>query len=144
MATPSEILQTFFSAVESRDLGAIKRCFAADARYSNVPCDPAVGQEAIGELFRPIVSRSERIEWQVTSSAFTEDRAHIERLDCFWIDGLRYAVACHCVAQVDTARGVITEFRDYVDLGRWRETLGGVLTKPATDSPAPHKPQGRQ
>ena len=128
MATVQAVLQGFFSAVESRDIGAIKRCFAEQARYCNVPYDPAVGQEAIGELFRPIVERSQRIKWQIVSSAYTEDRAHVERLDCFWIDGVCYAVSCHGVAQVDTARGLITEFRDYVDLGRWRATLGDVLT----------------
>ena len=129
MATCQHVLQTFFSAVESRDLDAIKHCFSEDARYCNVPYDPAVGREAIGELFRPIVTRSERIEWQIVSSAYTEHRAHIERLDCFWIDGQRYAVPCHGVALIDTARGVITEFRDYVDLGRWRATLGDALTR---------------
>ena len=129
MAACKDILRTFFSAVESRDLDAIKRCFSEDARYSNVPHDPAVGRAAIGELFRPIVTRSERIEWQIVSSAYTEQRAHVERLDCFWIDGRRYAVACHGVALVDTAHGVITEFRDYVDLGPWREALGDVLAR---------------
>jgi limonene-1,2-epoxide hydrolase len=129
MATCKGVLQTFFSAVESRDLEAIKRCFSEHARYSNVPYDPSVGRQAIGELFRPIVTRSERIEWQIVSSAYTLRRAHVKRLNCFWIDGRRYAVPCHGVALVDTARGVITEFRDYVDLGRWRATLGDVLTR---------------
>ena len=126
--TPEEVVSSLFRAVESHDLEAIGGCFSADATYRNVPYDPAVGREAIVEMFRLIVTKSERIEWQVISSAFSETRAHVERLDCFWINGVRYAVPCHCVAEVNTQTAEITDFRDYVDIGRWRDTLGDALS----------------
>jgi hypothetical protein len=33
------------------------------------------------------------------------------------------------VAEVDEEAGLITAFRDYVDLSRWRDTLGDALTR---------------
>ena len=104
-------------------------CFHPDATYQNVPYPPAEGHAAIAAMFERILLRSERVEWQVRTAAYAPGRAHVERLDCFWIDGTMYAVPCHCVAEIDESAGVITAFRDYVDLGRWRETLGDALTR---------------
>jgi limonene-1,2-epoxide hydrolase len=126
--TPEQIVLSLFTAVESGDLGAIGTHFAENATYSNVPYEPAVGRNAIIEMFRPIVTRSERIEWQIRTIATAEHRVHCERLDCFWIKGQKYAVPCHCVVEVDLAAQQISAFRDYVDIGKWRETLGNALT----------------
>jgi limonene-1,2-epoxide hydrolase len=126
--TPEQIVLSLFTAVESGDLGAIGTHFAENATYSNIPYEPAVGRNAIIEMFRPIVTRSERIEWQIRTIATAEHRVHCERLDCFWIKGQEYAVPCHCVVEVDLATQQITAFRDYVDIGKWRETLGNALT----------------
>ena len=126
--TPEQIVLSLFTAVESGDLGAIGAHFSENATYCNVPYEPAEGRSAIVEMFRPIVTRSERIEWQTRSIATAEHRVHCERLDCFWIKGQKYAVPCHCVVEVDMVAQKITAFRDYVDIGKWRETLGNVLT----------------
>ena len=126
--TPEQIVLSLFTAVESGDLDAIGTHFAENATYSNVPYEPAVGRNAIIEMFSPIVTRSERIEWQIRTIATAEHRVHCERLDCFWIKGQKYAVHCHCVVEVDLAAQQITAFRDYVDIGKWRETLGNALT----------------
>ena len=93
--TPEQIVLSLFTAVESGDLDAIGTHFAENATYSNVPYEPAVGRKAIIEMFRPIVTRSERIEWQIRTIATAEHRVHCERLDCFWIKGQKYAVPCH-------------------------------------------------
>jgi hypothetical protein len=50
-----------------------------------VPYPAAVGHDAIGAMFARILGRSERVEWQVRSAAYVSGRAHVERLDCFWI-----------------------------------------------------------
>jgi limonene-1,2-epoxide hydrolase len=78
-------------------------------------------------MFERILERSERVEWEIRTAAYLDDRAHVERVDRFWIDGACYAVPCHCVAEVDAPSGLITEFRDYLDLGMWRQSLGSVL-----------------
>ena len=126
--TPEQIVLSLFTAVESGDLGVIGTHFAENATYSNIPYEPAVGRNAIIEMFRPIVTRSEHIEWQIRTIATAEHRVHCERLDCFWIKGQKYAVPCHCVVEVDLVAQKITAFRDYVDIGKWRETLGNALT----------------
>jgi len=52
--TPEQIVLSLFTAVESGDLDAIGTHFAENATYSNIPYEPAVGRNAIIEMFRPI------------------------------------------------------------------------------------------
>jgi limonene-1,2-epoxide hydrolase len=65
----------------------------------------------------------------VVSSAYDGDRAWLERVDRFWIDGREYAIECNGVYAVDPASGLLDEVRDYVDLATWRQRLGDVLTR---------------
>lgn len=116
----------FLAAVQARDPAAVASCFTPDAVYRNVPHEPAAGRPAIEQLFRPILLRSERVVWDIVSAAYTEDTAWLERVDRFWIDGVEYRIECNGVARVDPDSGLIAEFRDYVDLGVWRQRLGGV------------------
>ena len=116
----------FLAAVESRVPAEVAACFTSDATYRNVPHEPAAGRSGIEELFRPILSRSERVVWDIVSAAYSGDSAWLERVDRFWIDGAEYRIECNGVARVDLASGLIAEFRDYVDLGVWRKRLEGV------------------
>ncbi|NDB06672.1 MAG: nuclear transport factor 2 family protein [Acidimicrobiia bacterium] len=115
------------SAVEGRDAAAVASMFCEDGTFQNVPYAEVRGRTAIESLFAPILGSSERVEWELVSVAVSESRLHYERMDRFWIRGEIYAVECHAVIEVDTERGLIRTWRDYVDLGRWRATLGGVL-----------------
>ena len=123
------VVRRFLDAVESRDLEAIGACFAPDATYRNVPHDPVVGPQGVRSMFAAIVARSARIEWEIVSEAYAGRRAHLERIDRFWIDGRVYVAPCHGVVVVDTGTdpALIMEFRDYLDLGAWRAMLSGVL-----------------
>jgi limonene-1,2-epoxide hydrolase len=116
----------FLAAVESRDPAAVAGCFTPDATYRNVPHEPASGRAAIEQLFRPILTRSERVVWDIVSAAYDGDMAWLERVDRFWIDGAEYRIECNGVARADPATGLLAEFRDYVDLGVWRQRLTGV------------------
>ncbi|HLI16249.1 MAG TPA: nuclear transport factor 2 family protein [Acidimicrobiales bacterium] len=117
------IVRRFLDAVEARDLDALAACFSEDARYQNVPHEPAVGPDAIRRLFAPILARSEAVRWELVNAAYRPGQAFLERVDRFVIDGTEYAVACNGVYELDEARGLIIEVRDYVDLGPWRERL---------------------
>lgn len=123
------VVARFLAAVEDRDAAAAGACFAADATYANVPHPPVVGPEGVRGLLAPILDRSESVHWEIVSAAYTDDRAWLERVDRFVIDGREYAVACTGVADVDPAAGLIVAFRDYVDLGEWRARLGDVLSR---------------
>jgi limonene-1,2-epoxide hydrolase len=119
----------FLAAVESGDADAVADRFTERARYANVPHPPAVGRDAIRAMFAPILGRAERVRWDVVSSAYDGDRAWLERVDRFWIDGREYAIECNGVYAVDPASGLLDEVRDYVDLATWRQRLGNVLTR---------------
>ena len=122
------IVHAFIDAVEARDLDRVAACFSATATYQNVPYPPTHGPAGVRALLTPIITRSERVQWEVISEAYAPNRGHVERVDRFWIEGVEYAVPCHAVVEVDETSGLISEFRDYVDLGRWRATLGDVLS----------------
>ncbi len=123
MNTPAEIVARFLATVEARDVDAVLSCFSPDAVWQNVPHRPAVGREAIRSMLATILERSSRVAWDVVTEAYTEERAWLERVDRFWIDGTEYAVRCNGVLELDCDAGVITELRDYVDLGEWRSRL---------------------
>lgn len=124
-----EAVGQFLTAVHARDPGAAAACFAPGARYANVPHPPVVGPAGVRGLLAPILTRSSRVQWDVVSESYRSDCAWVERVDRFWIDGREYAIECNAVIEVDPGTGLIVEFRDYVDLGVWRERLSGVLDR---------------
>lgn len=117
----------FLAAVQDRDADRAAACFTDDARFANVPHPAAVGRDGIRNLLSPILTRSERVRWDIVTASYAEDRAWLERVDRFWIDGTEYAVECNGVAEVDPDLELIREWRDYVDLGVWRARIAGVL-----------------
>jgi limonene-1,2-epoxide hydrolase len=122
-----EAVTRFFAAVAAREPAAVAECFTPDAVFRNVPHEPAVGREAILAAFRPILTRSSRVQWDVHHVAASGALVFAERTDRFWIDGEEYAVQCNGV--FDVRDGLIAEMRDYVDLGVWRRRLGDVLLR---------------
>jgi limonene-1,2-epoxide hydrolase len=120
-------VRRFLAAIEARDVALAAACFAPGAPYQNVPHPPVHGPAGVASLLGPIVERSQRVQWDIVSEAYVPGRAHIERVDRFWIDGKEYAVGCHAVIEVDEAAGLITAFRDYVDLAPWRAQLVGIV-----------------
>ncbi|MEI7993072.1 MAG: nuclear transport factor 2 family protein [Actinomycetota bacterium] len=126
MATSERIWGRLLGAVERREVPALVACFTEEGSWQNVPHEPWRGRLAIAERLGPILSRSERVQWDVVSASFTEHRAWIERVDRFWIDGAEYAVRCNGVLEADPESGLISEFRDYVDLGEWRARLAAA------------------
>ncbi|HEX3956546.1 MAG TPA: nuclear transport factor 2 family protein [Trebonia sp.] len=125
----AEAVGRFLAAVHARDPVAAGACFAPGARYANVPHPPVIGPAGVRGLLAPILARSSRVVWELVSASYQADRAWVERVDRFWIDGREYAIECNAVVRVDPGTGLIEEFRDYVDLGLWRERLGGVLDR---------------
>ncbi len=117
----------FLGAVEAGDAAAAAACFAPDATYANMPHPPVRGPEGVEGLLAPILNRSEYVAWEIVTATYTEERAWLERVDRFRIDGREYAIECNGVVEVDPASGLIVAFRDYVDLHVWRERLGDVL-----------------
>lgn len=126
MNRPAEILEGFLAGIVSREVSAILGFFAPDATWQNVPSPRVVGHEGIAAMFAPILERSSEVRWDIVSASYADDRAWLERIDRFWIDGVEYAVRCNGVFELDPEAGVITEVRDYVDLGEWRARLAAA------------------
>lgn len=122
-------LDRFLDAVHARDAAAAGSCFAPAGTYANMPHPPVLGPAGVERLLAPILTRASRVRWDLVSAAYTRERAWLERVDRFWIDGQEYAIECNGVAEVDAASGLITAFRDYVDLGVWRARLGDALAQ---------------
>ncbi|GEL26316.1 hypothetical protein PSU4_52700 [Pseudonocardia sulfidoxydans NBRC 16205] len=122
-----EIVERFLAAVGAGDPDAAAACFAPDATYANMPHPPAVGPSQIKALLAPILNRAEYVEWEIVTASYAPTRAWLERVDRFRIDGREYAIECNGVVEIDPVSGLITAFRDYVDLGVWRARLGDVL-----------------
>lgn len=126
MADITAVLGALLQAVGARDLDAVVRCFSPHATWQNVPHPAVEGHEGIRSMLGPILARSSDVRWDVVTESHRDDRAWLERVDRFWIDGHEYAVRCNGVVEFDPGAGLITEWRDYVDLGEWRSRLGPV------------------
>ncbi|MDD7937462.1 limonene-1,2-epoxide hydrolase family protein [Actinomycetospora lutea] len=127
--TAPPVVTRFLAAVEARDPDAAGACFTEDGTWANVPHPPVVGPAGVRGMLAPILARSQWVRWDIVTAAHTPERSWLERVDRFGIDGTEYAVACHGVVEVDPDRDLITDFRDYVDLGEWRARLGTVLQR---------------
>ena len=117
------ILARFLTAVEERDVGALVWHFEEEATWRNMPGPPAVGRAMIGEMFDRFLPWCERVVWDIVSASYTDDTAWVERVDRFWVDGREFRIECNGVFVVDLRSELITEVRDYVDLGVWRTRL---------------------
>ncbi len=128
VARVQEVVRGFLAAVEARDAAAAAGWCSPDATYRNVPHEPEVGREAIRALLARILDHSQHVRWEIVTEAWTDRRAHLERVDRFTIDGREYAIECHGVWEVDVDAGLVTAVRDYVDIGVWRGRIGDVLS----------------
>lgn len=125
-----QLVRSLLNAVEARDIEAVISHFSVDGSWQNVPHPAAVGHDAIRELLGGILSISSQVKWDVVTEAYTPTRAWLERVDRFWLEGQEHAVRCNGVLEIDVDANLITELRDYVDLGEWRARLAaaGLLT----------------
>jgi limonene-1,2-epoxide hydrolase len=126
VTSTEELVCVFLDAVEAQDLDAVLGCFSTEATWQNVPHPPARGPEGIRAVLEPILTRSSRVRWDIVTAAYHDDRAWLERVDRFWIDGREYSARCNGVIEREPGTGLILAFRDYVDLGEWRARLGDI------------------
>ncbi len=128
-------IEALLTAIESRDLRAVRRALHPAVSWQNVPHPAAEGRDAVIALLASILCFSERVQWDVLQIAVEGTSASVERLDRFWLQGDEYAVACHGVFSVDTVTRTVMAVRDYVDLGEWRQRVNPVLAAMASRPP---------
>lgn len=132
--TPRAAVDRLLVAIESRDLRQIAASLTIDARWQNVPHQPAIGRDAVIDLLATIITWSDRVEWEVVSSAVVGDSVLAERIDRFWMGGDEHAVRCNGVFEVDPGTQLVSAVRDYVDIGEWRARIGPVYERMAARS----------
>ncbi|MDH4278644.1 MAG: nuclear transport factor 2 family protein [Acidimicrobiia bacterium] len=121
------ITDRLLAALASRDLRRIEATLSPDCSWRNVPHPAVDGRDAVMALLAPIVTWSDRVQWDVLSAAYDESTAWLERADRFRIDGAEHTVLCNGVFEVDAGAGTVRSVRDYVDLGEWRARVGPTL-----------------
>jgi limonene-1,2-epoxide hydrolase len=122
------------TAIESRDLRAIRRTLSENVTWQNVPHPAARGRDAVISHLANIITWSDEVRWEIVSASYGERHAWVERIDRFLLDHTWYAVQCNGVIEVDNT-GLVTGVRDYVDLGEWRSRVQPVLDALANRSP---------
>ena len=123
MVKPVEIVESFLNTLPSMEMDKIMSFFDDRSSWQNVPHPQATGSEEIAEMFRPIITKSSSVRWDLTNAVYESEKAWLERIDRFWIDDVEYSVQCNGVFELDIVNGIILSVRDYVDLGEWRGRL---------------------
>ena len=119
-----QVLAGFLEAVATNDPDAIAAYFTEDAVYTNVQTPPIVGRAAIREMFAKIGARSTAVRWDVVSASYSDDCGWLERVDHFWMGDRQVSIECNGVFQVRD--GLISEVRDYLDFGTYKERMAAA------------------
>lgn len=133
-ATIQAAVTALLDAIESRDLRSLHRVLAPDATWQNVPHTPICGREAVVALLAGILTWADEVRWEIVSAGYDGQRAWLERVDRFRLDGDWHEVSCNGVIEVNDA-GLVRDVRDYVDLGEWRGRIEPVLERLAGRTP---------
>ena len=135
-ATTQNVIAVLLSAIESRDLRAIRNALHPSATWQNIPHAPVHGRESVMALLAGIVCWSDKVQWDVVSVVIENNVGWLERLDRFWLAGEEHSVACNGIFTIDPETQTVLSVRDYVDLGEWRSRVGPVLADLSGRSPA--------
>lgn len=121
----------FLAAVNARDVAALGECLTPDMTYHLiVPHPPVTGRDAVLETMGRVLDEADRVQWDVVSSATVGDRAFVERVDRFWYGGREAAI--ECLGVFELRDGLVTEIRDYADMGTWKARKAAA-TSPAAE-----------
>jgi limonene-1,2-epoxide hydrolase len=134
-ANTQNVITGLLSAIESRDLRAIRNALHPSATWQNIPHAPVHGRESVMALLASIICWSDKVRWDVVSVATQGSVGWLERLDRFWLAGEEHSVACNGIFTIDPETQTVLSVRDYVDLGEWRSRVGPVLADFSGRSP---------
>ena len=127
MSSPEQIVNTFISAIEARDVDAAVALLADDVSYENMPMDPIVGRDAVAATLRMFLGPASEVEWPVRRQLVDGTCVVNERLDRFKIGDGWLELPVAGLFEVDN--GLITLWRDYFDMGDYQRQMG-ELTEP--------------
>ncbi len=122
MPTPEEVVTAFMNEFDAEhpDAEALIAYFTEDAVYHNMPMEPAVGIEAVGEALKGVSQMTSR-GWEVVHQAANGDVVLNERVDRFLMGDKEVAVLVCGVFEL--REGKIARWRDYFDLASFQAQM---------------------
>ena len=122
MPTPEEVVTAFMNEFDAEhpDAEALIAYFTEDAVYHNMPMEPAVGIEAVGEALKGVSQMTSR-GWEILHQAANGDVVLNERVDRFLMGDKEVAVLVCGVFEVRD--GKIARWRDYFDMASFQAQM---------------------
>lgn len=122
MPTPEEVVTAFMNEFDAEhpDAEALIAYFTEDAVYHNMPMEPAVGIEAVGEALKGVSQMTSR-GWEVLHQAANGDVVLNERVDRFLMGDKEVAVLVCGVFELRD--GKIARWRDYFDMASFQAQM---------------------
>jgi limonene-1,2-epoxide hydrolase len=124
MADAKQVVRDFCAAWERLDKQAILDAFTDDAVYHNIPMQPAVGKEAIGQLITFVLAQgANAIRFEIKHIVAEGNVVLTERVDtCVTGDK---QIKLDVMGAFELRDGKIAAWRDYFDLAQWTKQAGG-------------------
>ena len=112
-----DVVTSFISAIERKDLEHALTHLTDDCDYDNVPMGKVFGRDAVRETLAPFLARYEEVEWvilqQAASGTLDEGVVLNERIDRFRAGGRWVEIPLAGVFKI--RHGQISLWRDYFD-----------------------------
>ncbi len=123
MADAKRVVRDFCAAWERLDKQALLDAFTDDAVYHNMPMQPAVGKEAIGELITFILGQAgDGVVFDIKHIVADGDVVLTERVDTFTTGDKK--IKLDVMGTFELRDGRIAAWRDYFDMAQWTKQAG--------------------
>lgn len=123
--TPSQVVDAFIAAIESKDIDAAVAMLADDVSYENMPTDPIVGTAGVRATLEMFLGPATEVEWPILVQHEVDGRVINERLDRFKIGDGWLELPIAGIFEVN-ADNKITLWRDYFDMGSYQRQMADL------------------
>ena len=121
---PEEIVNTFISKIEARDLDAALEQVSEDCYYDNVPIGDMTGKSDMHQFLSGLLQGEGPVEFEVVRQTCTGNTVMNERLDRFNTASGR-TIELPVMGVFEVNEGLITFWRDYFDNGMFLRQIKG-------------------
>ena len=121
---PEEIVNTFISKIEARDLDAALEQVSEDCYYDNVPIGDMTGRSDMHQFLSGLLQGEGPVEFEVVRQTCTGNTVMNERLDRFNTASGR-TIELPVMGVFEVNEGLITFWRDYFDKGMFLRQIKG-------------------
>ena len=121
---PEEIVNTFISKIEARDLDAALEQVSEDCYYDNVPIGDMTGRSDMHQFLSGLLQGEGPVEFEVVRQTCTGNTVMNERLDRFNTASGR-TIELPVMGVFEVNEGSITFWRDYFDNGMFLRQIKG-------------------